>query len=307
MRKNRRLRQEYLWRKEEEARSSTIKQQKKRLKYAIESGQHIPTEILKNEETLRQELAYDNSLSNELNLEELDNEYANVGIADPKVCITTSRGPSSKLKQFAKEMRLVVPNSVRVNRGGYKIKDILLTLKQKEFTDIIIVHENRGIPDGLTLCHLPHGPTLTFTLYNVVTRHDILAADPDVKRTVSEAYPNLIFENFTTKLGIRVKTALQSIFPVPKASETTRVMSFISSNDYISYRHHVFRSSEGFNQSVSNARNVDDIELEEIGPRFELQLYKITRGSVEQKEAEVEYIRRFYSNTAGKVKRMSHV
>lgn len=33
---------------------------------------------------------------------DLDDEYAQAGIEDPKILITTSRSPSSKLSQFAK-------------------------------------------------------------------------------------------------------------------------------------------------------------------------------------------------------------
>lgn len=53
--------------------------------------------------------------------------------------------------------------------------------------------------DGLVVCHLPFGPTAYFTLYNVVMRHDV----PDIG-TMSEAYPHLIFHNFTSRLGKRV-------------------------------------------------------------------------------------------------------
>jgi len=51
----------------------------------------------------------------------------------------------------------------------------------------------------MIVSHFPYGPTAYFTLNNVVLRHDI----PD-RGTVSEAYPHLIFNNFTTKLGTRV-------------------------------------------------------------------------------------------------------
>lgn len=54
--------------------------------------------------------------------------------------------------------------------------------------------------DGLIVCHLPFGPTAYFTLSNVVMRHDI----PDVG-TMSEQFPHLIFHNFSSKLGNRVK------------------------------------------------------------------------------------------------------
>ena len=53
--------------------------------------------------------------------------------------------------------------------------------------------------DGIIVSHLPYGPTAYFTLSNVVMRHDI----PDVG-TMSEAYPHLIFHNFSSRLGERV-------------------------------------------------------------------------------------------------------
>ncbi len=61
----------------------------------------------------------------------------------------------------------------------------------------------RDIPlspsDGLLICHLPYGPTASFSLTHTVMRHDI----PNVG-TMSEAAPHLIFHNFNTKLGGRV-------------------------------------------------------------------------------------------------------
>ncbi len=55
------------------------------------------------------------------------------------------------------------------------------------------------VSDGLVVCHLPYGPTASFSISSTVMRHDI----PDVG-TMSEAAPHLIFHNFKTKLGQRV-------------------------------------------------------------------------------------------------------
>lgn len=68
-----------------------------------------------------------------------------LGIKNPKVMITTSRDPSSRLSQFAKEMRLVIPNSERLNRGSYILKDLVNFCKQKSVSDIILLYEHRGI------------------------------------------------------------------------------------------------------------------------------------------------------------------
>ena len=54
----------------------------------------------------------------------VDDEYATAGIEDPKVCVTTSRDPSSRLKKFIKEIKLIIPNSQRINRGASKLDEV---------------------------------------------------------------------------------------------------------------------------------------------------------------------------------------
>lgn len=48
------------------------------------------------------------------------------------------------------------------------ISEIIETCRAHDFTDIILVHEHRGKPDGLIISHLPYGPTAYFGLSNVV-------------------------------------------------------------------------------------------------------------------------------------------
>ena len=70
-----------------------------------------------------------------------------------------------------------------------------------------------------------------------VLRHDI--GDKQKVGTISEAYPHLIFDKFTSKLGQRIQNILKFLFPVPK-DDNKRVISFVNLNDYISFRHHVY-------------------------------------------------------------------
>ena len=55
----------------------------------------------------------------------VDDEYAQAGVRDPKVCVTTARDPSSRLKQFSKEVRLIFPNAQRINRGSTKLSELV--------------------------------------------------------------------------------------------------------------------------------------------------------------------------------------
>ena len=114
--------------------------------------------------------------------------------------ITTSRDPSARLKRFAKEFRLIIPNAQRLNRGNYEFNQLIEACRANDVTDFVVINETRGQPDGLIVCHLPYGPTAYFTISDMVMRHDI----PDIG-TMSEAYPHLIFHNFKTRLGERVR------------------------------------------------------------------------------------------------------
>ena len=80
-----------------------------------------------------------------------DDEYRWAGVEDPKIVITTSRDPSSKLKQFAKELRLIFPNSQRLNRGSYEYNQLMDACRANNVTDFIVCHENRGVPDGIII------------------------------------------------------------------------------------------------------------------------------------------------------------
>ena len=98
----------------------------------------------------------------------MDDEYGHAGEVDPKICLTTSRNASSKLVQFGKELTLLIPNTERINRGNMSLEDFVSSCRKHEFTDLIIVHEHSGIPDGLVISHLPYGPTAYFGVFNTV-------------------------------------------------------------------------------------------------------------------------------------------
>lgn len=71
--------------------------------------------------------------------------------------------------------------------------------------------------------------------------------------------------------------------------DSKRVITFANHEDYISFRHHVYKKS-----------GHKDVELKEVGPRFELRLYEIRLGTVDQPEAGTEWRLKPYMNTAKK-------
>ncbi|KAM4012569.1 U3 small nucleolar ribonucleoprotein IMP4-like [Anomaloglossus baeobatrachus] len=73
-------------------------------------------------------------------------------------------------------------------------------------------------------------------------RHDI----PDLG-TMSEAHPHLVFHNFTSRLGQRVSNIMKYLFPVPK-DDSRRVITFANQEEYISFRHHVYKKTDHRNE-----------------------------------------------------------
>ncbi len=107
------------------------------------------------------------------------------------------------------------------------------------------------MPDGMTISHLPFGPTTYFTLSNSVLRHDIPECKP-----AFQAYSNLILHGMHSKIGHRISRILQALYP-PSKSDTKRVITFANQNDFISFRHQ------------------GKISLQEAGSRFEMRPYEV--------------------------------
>jgi U3 small nucleolar ribonucleoprotein protein IMP4 len=282
-RRQTRLRREYLFRKSLQGREKASYEQKRLVRAALAAGKKLPFELRATYDKLQGEISQEDSKT-EVQKTHVDDEYGDAGLEDPRVCVTTSRDPSSRLKQFAKEVKLLFPNSTRMNRGNNRVDELIGSCKESEFTDVVVVQETRGEPDGLVVCHLPLGPTAFFTLSGSVLRHDLEGgASP-----MSEAFPHVILNNFNTELGKRIGNVLKCLFPVPK-HDTRRIVSFSNDNDFISFRHHMFSKS-----------GKDNVALHEVGPRFEMKLYQLRLGTLDQKDAENEYVLRPYQNTAAK-------
>jgi U3 small nucleolar ribonucleoprotein protein IMP4 len=279
-RRNARARKEFLYRKSLEGRDREEYERRQKLKRQIELGEKIPKEMRGEEKALRREMAIAGG-QEAVQRKVQDDEYQNAGIEDPKLFLTTSSDPSSRLASFAKELKLILPNCTRVNRGHMSIGDMVEMCRANNVTDMLIVHETRGEPDGLIVSHLPYGPTAYFALYNTVLRHDI---NPKKKMTL--AFPHLVFHNFGTPLGERVQTILKNLFPPPK-EDLGRTITFFNENDFISFRHH-----------RTDKANYKTIELEEMGPRFEMRLFRIRLGALDQPEAKAEWELRPYMNSA---------
>lgn len=94
------------------------------MQLAHEQDKRIPTELHRE----KKQVEHDLSLADKKTIiarSVVDDEYEDAKYRDPKLLITTSRGASQRLLSFQKELKLILPNSLRINRGGYVIKDLV--------------------------------------------------------------------------------------------------------------------------------------------------------------------------------------
>ncbi|KAI9812864.1 MAG: snoRNA-binding rRNA-processing protein imp4 [Pycnora praestabilis] len=290
IRRQARQRRDYLYRRALTLRDAEIAEKRAKLKASLASGKPLVPEIA-NDKELRKDFKYDESRADRTTEEDLDldDEYAQLsGVVDPRVLVTTSRDPSSRLSSFAKEVRLLLPTSIRLNRGNLVLPNLVSSALASGLSDLILLHGHRGTPTALTISHFPHGPTASFSLHNVVLRHDIPGA---ARGTVSESYPHLIFEGFESRLGKRVVKILKHLFPPREGGKKvgSRVVTFKNIEDSIELRHHVFVKT-----------GYQSVELAEVGPRMTLRLFEIRGGTLENKDGDVEWHMNQFTRTSKK-------
>lgn len=274
-------------------RDAEISEKRAKLRSSLATGKPLDSSIA-NDKALRKDYAYDESRPDRTVNEELDldDEYSQLsGIVDPRVLVTTSRDPSARLAAFAKEIRLLLPTAIRLNRGNLILPDLTRSAQAAGLSDVVLLHEHRGTPTAMSISHFPHGPTISFSLHNVVLRHDI---PNSIRGTVSESYPHLIFEGFSSNLGKRVVKILKHVFPPrdPLTSKNkigSRVITFQNIDDTIEVRHHVFVRT-----------GHDSVELSEVGPRMSMRVFEIRSGTLENKDGDVEWHLTQYTRTGRK-------
>jgi ribosome production factor 1 len=200
-------------------RSLTRKEQskKRRERKKIESdGGKVTRQIPNTIESLRvlDETIVEDADEEVVEAERVDefSDYMNKKVV-PKLLITTSENPSIKLKNFIKELLLTIPSSYYYKRGNFRAKSIMKYAINKEFTDVIIIVEHLKKPYGMYISHLPEGPTSFFRLTSLKLSQEMKGS-----AALTTHLPEVLLNNFTTRLGRRVAKQLMALFPQVNSS-----------------------------------------------------------------------------------------
>lgn len=185
------------------------------------------------------------------------------GNCTPKVVVTTGLKSTDVSFDFVRQILPVVPKSIYFERRHVGIADFAGKATTKGYSDLLIVKEDKKKLTTLTHVHLPDGPTAIYKISSFVPTEKIRGHGRSTGHT-----PEVILNNFSTALGLRVGRMLGSIFPHSPNFVGRQVATFHNQRDYIFFRFHRY---------VFNAAR-DKARLQELGPRFTLKLRGLQKG-----------------------------
>ncbi|KAI9746569.1 MAG: hypothetical protein M1818_000282 [Claussenomyces sp. TS43310] len=204
----------------------------------------------------------------------------------PKILITTSI--NSNLHQEAQLLCSLFPNSVYIPRSAHRyghkfsVREISQFATNRNYTAVIVLKEDLKKPTGLSIVHLPEGPTAHFSIANWIEGKKLVGHGNPTNH-----YPELILNNFRTPLGLLTARLFLTLFPPRPDLQGRQVVTLHNQRDYIFVRRHryVFRDKRASEKSVVGpdgqlVKGVEDIRagLQELGPRFTLKLRRIDKG-----------------------------
>lgn len=181
----------------------------------------------------------------------------------PKLVITSSKRMSAEGYDFCAELLSLFPDAQFAKREKHhQLKDVIEQSIKHEFTDLMIVNEDKKQPsksndnnnnnekkertgngcvithtlrllDAITLMHLPNGPSAYFKLSNFVSAKKLPGHG-----AITAHNPEIILNNFNTRLGHTIGRMFQALYPHTPEFEGRQVVTFHNQRDFIFVRRH---------------------------------------------------------------------
>ncbi|PFH60689.1 hypothetical protein XA68_10527 [Ophiocordyceps unilateralis] len=205
---------------------------------------------------------------------------------EPKILVTTSL--NSTIHDDAQLISTLFPNSTYVPRSAhryghkYSLREICKFATNRDYTTVILVNEDLKMPAGLSVVHLPSGPTFHFSISNWIEGKKLPGHGNPTNH-----YPELLLNNFKTPLGLLTAKLFQNMFPRSPETQGRQIVTLHNQRDYIFVRRHryVFREKRATEKCIVDAegkemKGVEGIRagLQELGPRFTLKLRRVDKG-----------------------------
>lgn len=214
-------------------------------------------------DTIESKRIYDETIAQEVEGNDEFAEYFENLTKEPKILLTTNVNAKKAAYEFADMLMDFLPNVTFIKRKkDFSIQDMAKFCSNREYTTLIIINEDKKKVNGMTLINLPEGPTFYFSVTSIVDGKRIKGHG-----RATDHIPELVLNNFNTRLGKTVGRLFQSIFPHRPELQGRQVITLHNQRDYIFLRRHryVFRNEE-------------KVGLQELGPQFTLKLRRMQKG-----------------------------
>lgn len=262
--KNKQLRSRIYGEMKKQGEKEKLKLRRERKKEELEHPELKEKRLAENvPATIDSKRVFDETVNAEVEGQDDFEEYFKSPEKDPKILLTTNAHAHKQAYEFAAMLVEIIPNTTFVKRKRqYSMKDMAKYCTHREFTHLIVINEDKKEVNGMTLIHLPEGPTFYFSIDSLVKRRQITGHG-----SPTDHIPELILNNFTTRLGKTVSRLFHSLFPHRPEFQGRQVITLHNQRDYIFFRMHRYVFQE-------NKR----VGLQELGPEFTLRLRRIQKG-----------------------------
>ena len=239
----------------------------------------------------------------EIDADERDDEFSvhdtlvrGIEAQRPKIMISTRPRPSRELFRFIGDLLSLMPNAFFYPRRHFSVAQICGFASNKDFTHVIIISEKAKVANGMLVAHLPVGPTAFFKLSNVE-----VSASVDHAGRKTDHEPEVLLNNFSTRLGRRVGRFLGSLFFPQPEFQGRQAVTFHNQRDYIFVRHHryIFEEKDDKLALKEQEKKISKkptkkviARLQELGPRFTLKMRWLQDGVFDTQHGEYEWFHR---------------
>ncbi|KPP64086.1 ribosome production factor 1-like, partial [Scleropages formosus] len=247
--KNKQRRHLMFMRLKQEKRREKLSLKKKRRKEREAFGDEAPPKPVPK--TIENQRVYDETTvdpeDEEVAFDEGTDEFSAYfnRLTNPKVLITTSDRPRGRTVRFCQQLATIIPDSHVYYRRGLALKRIIPQCIARGFTYLIVINEDRKRR----------------------------GKDP-TKHT-----PEVILNNFTTRLGHSIGRMFAALFPHDPEFVGRQVATFHNQRDFIFFRFHRYIF-----------KNEKRVGIQELGPRFTLKLRSLQKGTFDSKFGEYEWV-----------------
>ena len=155
----------------------------------------------------------------------------------PSILITTSRRTSNRVRAFARDLSTVLPGSLRFNRGGMSLKELVSRISQEDAEVAFVITTFRGNPGFIQIVSSDGSIHYEIRTESAVLRREVLA---DIKLRISELITIAIlnesseetnhFSQYLASLLAIPLTRIEKIEDIPKGRKKEQILTRFLTN-----------------------------------------------------------------------------